>query len=578
MKRTLISHDAFKDIQNNSLSNSERELLEAEPLLAKALQAENLQLVCYGPETVMFESETGEYVRANYSLNNNTIEFDNIEQLVVDEESESVHSRELLKGMLDAVLDGNDTKAEQIFGDYITHTNFKRSLSEAVVHKVKKKKAPVAKKSGKNPRAALKFKSGTDKKKKLKEWQTLVENVMGYADYKAYGRALKESVATHDDKGNIIALRVPNVQARNEAKVLSFNWKTLDTDVKVLRGGAKHLSENAEFCKAIAGLKRNNAFSDQEKLQEGLEDIVTRWSNILYLTQNELSAVVAEALNTVGAKNFDDQTCDFIAEALLVTAHNSYVDRVSKILGLAGTKVEENTDDAYDVFKAVVDQFYPSLDESAGHEMQVYVDLYETLRGVYSMAAQANNEFVKKEAGNHLSELAAIIEQNVEPSLDVAVAAAEWLNNLAESNLEGEDWNVSNNVHTTVSGDHPITKTYANKGYTPSSDFSGNYGDPAPVSDGKSYRNGLAGDMRNNSWGNLSGDGIYPSLTNPYIPKPFGDYKIKGEKFIDSDSDQLAHWSSGDTWPALQNPVVPKAETPKTYQMNHDKGDLIVNK
>jgi hypothetical protein len=63
------------------------------------------------------------------------------------------------------------------------------------------------------------------------------------------------------------------------------------------------------------------------------------------------------------------------------------------------------------------------------------------------------------------------------------------------------------------------------------------------------------------------------------VPKTFGDYKIKGEKNIDSDSGLLGHEGGSDTWPSLQNPYVPSAETPKSYQMNHGKeADLVVNK
>jgi hypothetical protein len=67
-------------------------------------------------------------------------------------------------------------------------------------------------------------------------------------------------------------------------------------------------------------------------------------------------------------------------------------------------------------------------------------------------------------------------------------------------------------------------------------------------------------------------------LNNPYVPTPFGDYKIKGEKAIEADSDQLAHWGTGDTWPGLQNPYTPAAVTPYTYKMNHGKEpDLVVD-
>ncbi len=211
--------------------------------------------------------------------------------------------------------------------------------------------------------------------------------------------------------------------------------------------------------------------------------------------------------------------------------------------------------------------------------MQVFVDLYEALRNVYKLADDSKNDLLKSETSTHLKELAAIIEQEVEPSLDVALAAAEWLNNIVETNLDSEEWSVSNNVHTTVSGDHPRMAQNAKQGYAPSSDFTGDWGDSAPVSDGKSYKNGLADEMRGNSWGNIGNKDTYPSLNNPYVPQPFGDYKIKGEKHIDGDSNHLAHNGGSDTWPNLQNPYVPKGETPQSYKMNGGKEqDLVVDK
>jgi len=115
----------------------------------------------------------------------------------------------------------------------------------------------------------------------------------------------------------------------------------------------------------------------------------------------------------------------------------------------------------------------------------------------------------------------------------------------------------------------------AKQGYTPASDFSGNWGDSAPVSDGKSYKGGLADEMRNRSWGNITGE-TWPELQNPYVPKPFGDYTMKGEKGADKASDPTSQWSSEDTWPALQNPYVPKSERPP--MKNGPETDLIQDK
>ena len=128
---------------------------------------------------------------------------------------------------------------------------------------------------------------------------------------------------------------MPTLQKRNEAKVLSFDWKTLDTKVKVLRNAMKKLAENQNFIKAMVDLKRYNNISDNESLHETLEAIVTAWPDVLYVTEEELASQIATALETANVSNYDDNTCQFMAEAILRTAHHAYTDRVRKIASLA---------------------------------------------------------------------------------------------------------------------------------------------------------------------------------------------------------------------------------------------------
>jgi hypothetical protein len=591
MKRKLISYELFESIQQNALSTAENELVGAESILADVLNIDEVSLVCYGKDNALYESSDGTYVHTAYNLGKKHVNFKNIEQLVLDESTEVDAAKAHVEEMMDAILDSDQAKANEVFSKYLKLPIMKRSFNEAAENLVSKKK----KKKKSNPfldmiknkkkdkddegtkkaKKSLKFKTKTDKLVKIKEWKVLVENVNSYVKFKEFGSLLSESDIVRDEKGNVVGARVPNTQTRNEAKILSFNWKTMDTDVKVLRSGAKMLSENSEFCKSIANLKRLNALSD-DKIQESLEEVVGRWPGVLYLTTDELSVLVGESLDAVGVMNYDDNACDYLSEALLRTAHNAYNERVCKVMSLAGASCDCDANDAFEQFSNITKDFYPHLDESSVLEMQVYVDLYEALRGIHSISG---SQLLRKEAAAHLNELAAVIEQRIQPNVEVALQAAEWLNSLVETNLDSEEWSVSNSVHTTVNGDNPRMAQNAKKGYTPSSDFSGDWGDSAPVSDGKGYKNGLADEMRNRSWGNLGGEGIYPSLTNPYIPKPFGNYEIKGEKTIDGDSDQLVHQGGSDTWPNLQNPYNPKAETPQTYKMNYGKEqDLVVDR
>lgn len=610
MKRRLINYEVFERIEKDSLSAAEKELVEAAPILAQALQLEDIRLHCYSGDDVVYEAVDGSFVHANYQLREGFVEFDNVEQLVINEESENQKSRELLGKMVDALLQSDDKKADAAFDEWLSMPKTTRVFKEAkelrvvpirkggkIVKygKARWQTTPKHKESSSQTAKRMRSKVKNNKKRPdsqrklaaakrkrvaqtIGEWAVLAENVLGYVDYREYGPALNETKSKHDERGNVVSIRIPSSKLRTEAKLLEFDWKTLNTDLVVKRGNAKKLTEDMEFVQAVSQLKRHNALSDNTALEEALENIVSRWPHVLYLTQTELAASIKEALETAGAINFDDQTCDFMAEGILRMAHGAYVDRVSKILKLAGVTVEENTKDAYESFKVVTEKFFPSLDQNMALEMQVFVDLYEALRQLHELATEEKNEVLRSETASHLDELIPILRQEIEPSLAIAEAAAEYLYDLVETNLESETWTVSNTPHITVSGDHPDMAKKAKQGYTPSSDFTGDWGDPAPVSDGKSYK-GHSDEMRNRSWGNISDGDTFPSLKNPYVPAPFGDYKIKGEKTIDQDSGLLGHWGDSNTWPALQNPYVPKGVTPQDYKMkNGPDTDLIVDK
>jgi len=619
MKRRLIGYDVFERIEKDSLSSAQHELTEAENVMARSLGLPNAELRCFGVEDVIYESVDGSFVHANYQLKNGHIVFENIEQLVIDEDTEIQKSREILSDLVESLLVDETEKADQLFESYVNLPLTRRTFNEGSTivrrreerkmgpdgklhgtgkyKKVKershgtkesssdtnkrvrgriksqKKIGPGAKKTKASHRAIIKL---PGEKRMVKEWFNLCEGVFNYLDYKEYGPVVNESVASHDERGNVVTLKVPNMELRNESKLKEFDWKTLNTDVIIKRNGAKTLGEDSNFWKAISDLKRQNALSDNDTLIETLENIASAWPQALYLTETELSEIIKNSLEAVNATNYDDQTCDFMAEGILRTLHDNYVDRVNKILTLSGASLQENVEDKYSFFKNVVSDYFPYLDENTQMEMQVFVDLYEAIRNVHVLAGDKQEGMLQAEAATHLNELLSIIQQEIEPSSEAATSAAEWLWSLVETNLDSKDWNVSNTPHVTVSGDHPDMAKKAQQGYAPASDFTGDWGDSAPVSDGDSYKGGLADEMRNRSWGNWSNDGVYPSLNNPYILKPFGDYKISGEKHIDTDSGQLAHWGDESTWPNLQNPYVPKAETPQTYKMNKGKEDDLV--
>lgn len=630
MRRKLINFETFDRIQKDSLSTAEHELHEAQEVLARALDVDGLSLDCFGEDTVVYETADGTYIHANYSLENDHLTLENIEELVVDEDTAKLASRTKIQAMVESILNKEDSKAAELFSEYMSLPIVRKNLNEGLNPGANRDRAS-AKKAGKaksrntrnersrlnrqsreldafgpNPnkkkrvkRGALNLggsnnknyqkeyykkevkgkhrarkvfsKGGIKVKKAMKEWATLSENVQHFVEYQEFGPTLRESVARHDDHGNVVALRIPSSKLRNEGKILSFNWKVLNTDVKVMRESAMTLAEDANFCKAVASLKKHNNMSDNDSLQEALEAVISKWPNVLYLTQDELATVVGESLHSVGASNYDDETCAFIAEGILRTAHHILSDKVEKILRLAGGSVTES-DDTYLDFQNAVAGFYPTLDEHFALETKVFEDLHNAVSEIAEFAQENGDAELKAEALEIMSDLAAVVEGEADPDLELAEVVAAWLNDLVETNLTPSSWEVSNKPHMTINGDHPEMNKKAKQAYSPSGDLAGD-ADWQQVTSEPAFEGP--------KWTSVGGNDVWPSLSNPNIPKPYGDFTMKGETGIDKDAtgQHGATWQSSDTWPALQNPYIPKAVTPQTYKMkNGPETDLVVDK
>jgi len=621
MKRTLIKFDAFRRIENDSLSKAEVELAEAQDVLATALGVDGLNLHCFGESSVTYETDSGDYVHANWGMQNGYIVFENIEQLVIDRETERAEARGILTGLVESLLDENDDKAMSLFDRYMALPHTRQSLKEATLNegkwktsgskptgkrawnkgkhenpsvtqkriksglKTKKTQSKTEKKNlkrlskqfkkqaGSNPRA--RFYARKVKKSKINEWAVLSGNVMEYVKFQALGGVLRETKIRHDQKGNVSAVAVPTTHLRNEGKILSFNWKVLDHEIKWSRSGAKNLQNEQAFARAISELKRYNAISDNSGLETTLENIVAKWPQVIYLTQQELSERIALALDNAGVHNYDDQMCDFMAEGILRMAHHAYTDKADRIMKLSNLEPTEEVEDAYEAFRDVADRFLPQLDEVENAQYRVFADLYRALNEFYEVVEREGDEATKQEVFSYMKDCENILNRQDDPDMDLAEDIALFLNSLVETNLDGNDWDVSNSVHTTISGDHPRMAQLAKWGYTPASDFSGDWGSELPVSDGKNPRSSSEVEKMKNSWANVGGNETAPELTNPYVPKPFGDYKMKGEKSVVDDDDDFSTWQSKDTWPNLQNPYVPDAVTPKSYKMKSD--NLVVD-
>jgi hypothetical protein len=597
MKRKLIEYDAFNKIKTESLSNAQKELEAASNLLAVALEMEGLSLDSFGPNEVLFESLDGDFVHANYEIKNGYVQFDNVEQLVINEESEAAKSKEVISRMIDSLIESDEAKANEIFAEWMNLPRTKRIFTETkklrVVpirkrvggktkivgyRKARWSVTPHSHESGSKTAKRMRMKRASQRKmplglkkflaarrdrvkKTIGEWNVIAENVLNYLDLTQNGPVVDQCGVLRKEN-EIVSVRVPTMKLRNEAKLLKFNWDTMNTDVVVKRSNAKKMNENSEFVKEIAELKRANALSDTKSFEESLESISTKYADCIYLTEGELARQIKLCLESAAASNYDDETCQFLAEGIIRTIHENFVERVAKIVKLAGSKINEEAADKYAEFKAIAETYFKKLDESRMLEMQAFVDVYEALRQVHELAKEENNEIVAEEAAAQLDSLLPIVKGEAELSAEVLGEAAELLYDIVEGTMP-EEWKVSEPV-VSAEGEHPEV---AKKGKTSQSpaEMQGRTPEAQHTSDGKECDGDAARELEGEGWSNLGGEGVYPELDNPYVLKA-GEYKIANEKDIDSDSDQLAHWGDADTWPNLQNPYSKASVTPKSVK------------
>lgn len=601
MKRKLIDFDAFQRIREESLINTKTELEAAAPLLAQAIGVEDLALESFGENGVLFESSEGDFVHAKFDIGGGYVKFEDIEQLVLNEETEAKHSREVLGNMLDALIESDEAKADKLFGEWMNLPRTKRMLNE----EKKLRSVPIRKKVGgktkivgyrkarwnvtpkhhesgsktarrmrgkklsqrKMPAGLKKFLAMKRKQvnraigKNMKEWAVIAENVLNFVDLQVNGPDL-DRVQTLRKDGEVVAVKVPTVSLRNEARVLKFDWKTMNTDVVVKRNGGKKMHENEEFAKTAEELRKLNALSDSGSLETAMENAATKFPGVLYLTEKELAGQIRLALESVGASNFDDEACAFLAEGLLRTAHDAFVDRVAKIVRLAGGQINEEAEDKYASFRGVADEFFAKLDEGSELEMQAFVDVYESLRTIHELAKEEGNEDVALETASHLDDLLPIITGRSAQDLEALEAAAEWLYDVAEA-TQPEDWHAAD-AHVSADGEHPVLAGKAKKTQSPA-EMQGSTPENQHASEGKGADAAVAKELGEEGWSNLGGEGVYPELDNPYVPKAEVP-KIHGEKDVDSDSEQLASWGDNDTWPNLSNPYSKASVTPKSVK------------
>lgn len=590
MQRKLIGYDVFEKLLENNLPTTQYELIEAEDILSRVLDKGSLTFHHFDESHVIYETEDGTFVRANYQLGKDAILFEGLEEIVIDQETENTARKNVLRNMIDAVLEDNSPKADTFFNEVmgLIRSRQKREAAEERNSRVNEATAfsrrkprrghkagsgvyvrygpPDADRSRRakeghrrHPRAAFKswetrkrhdphgqrqkydrkvfgrFRKlaasviGRKHKKTMTEWMDLTDNVFGYVNFVENGHNFQDATVKTNNQGDVTAVQIPNSKVRNEGKILSIHLKTLKTDLKVLRETARRLANDRNFVEMIIDLKRHNNLSDNNALEESLGEIVSKFPSILYLTQEELASMISETLSRGGVSNYGDSTCQFMAEGILRVAHGAYNDRVTRIHQLSGSPVTE-TEDPYASFQSVVSTFYPTLDESTALEMQVFADLYNAALEVRRLALESKNNELRDEAEELASNLQTVLEGDDVPSLELAATVAGWLENIIETNLETGDWDVAKKPHMTVTGDHPKMAQNARHPYAPAQDFSGDWGSELPQldSDGKGY-------------------------------KTFGN-KAKRISYVGLTDDGKGKWKDLD--PEVRNPYVPKAITP----------------
>jgi hypothetical protein len=114
MQRKLIGYEVFEKLTENSLPATQYELLEAEDILSRVLGTGPLNFHNFNQTHVLYETEDGTFVRANYHVGEDAVLFDNVEEIVIDEATELTHRKDVIRNMIDAVLEDKTAFAGNI--------------------------------------------------------------------------------------------------------------------------------------------------------------------------------------------------------------------------------------------------------------------------------------------------------------------------------------------------------------------------------------------------------------------------------------------------------------------------------
>lgn len=547
MKRKLIDIDVINAIENKSINVAMKEINESCDILSKKLKTESLKVHCLSESEVTFVTPQNTYIHATYTLDNNNLLLENIKELVVNEESEKIANKKFITNMVDAILEDKKEVASEMFESYIHMPLSKKVFKEGFGSKKSAKiNEETTKKSSEFDSVKNLF-----RKSKIEEFKAISENIQEFLNFKK-GNPLFSSVSSsHDENNNVVSVKLPRLKLRNEGKVLSFNWKTPSAEVTYQRSGAKKVVKENNFLRAMNDLRRANAISDMKEVELTLENIVGAWPTLVYLTQNELASMIKEALEASDSSNYDDETCHFMAEGILRTAHHAYSDSVNKVFKISNQDISED----YESYQEACEKVFPVLDDQYNREFKSFVDTYKMLDEALNIVSKNNgSSVVKAKIAEALEELESVVSGSSELNYN----ALESGNNIIKSITEAFNLPMSSNSidnygspHTSLGGDHPVLAKKAKVDAFPSK-YNGDY-KGAVTSDGKK----IGVDDAAKSAHTSGGKDIFPALSNPYVPKDVIP-QVNDKDPNKVEGDNLATNQGSDTWPNLSNPYIPK--------------------
>jgi hypothetical protein len=575
MKKKLINFDAFKALEKNSVTNSQKELAESAEILANVLGQQFLDLYCVNEDNATYINNNGDFVYANYQIVDDKILLENIENLIVDKDTTRKTLRTSLEKMVDNILEDKLEEASLSFSEYFATPMLRAELKEGTINEVKKGgkmppwlKAFKDKKAKKSDDSCDDDKSSKMKRKKKKDHlhkgrlhkvgnkmpkvkkeslNLLSNNILEYITFKENGNVYSDVHVKKDAHGNVVSVRIPTARLRNEGAVLKAQSEKHNRYIQENREKAKMVVREGNWVKAVTDIKRFNALSDSESLQNAFENIAAAWPQLLFLTESELATNIKITLENSGATNFDDNTCMFLAEGVLRTSHKAYTDNVGRICSSVGKLSEAND---YSDFAVVAETALKKAEGDLNVETQIFSDLYRGLTEVYRTAERMGDEATKAETASLLNDVEMVMNNEENDKIRIAEEAALYLQTISEASmsLDGSTWQVAT-PHISDTGDNPqLAKNAAMSDAIPSK-HTGPY-KSSPFSDGKTIKAGSE-----EFFTDMKGKDLFPNMENPYAPKA-GEFKMHGEKSIEDDK-EYTKYSGADVFPSLKNPYLP---------------------